>query len=120
MAQIKNKPEIKNIRSYLRRNMPAPETVLWQKLRGKSLGIKFRRQFSVENYILDFYAPALKLAIELDGESHFRKGAQQKDFLRDKKLRMHGIEVMRFTNLEVTSNLNGVCQKIIEKLPTPT
>lgn len=120
-SKIKNKKEIKTLRSYLRRNMPAPEVLLWEKLRRKSLGTKFRRQFSIDNYILDFYAPTVKLAIEIDGESHFsNKIAIEKDLTRDWGLKEHGIKVLRFTNLEVTSNLDGVCSKILEKLSTPS
>lgn len=98
--------------------MTAPELVLWQKIRNNQLGVKFRRQFSIANYILDFYAPSINLAIEIDGDSHYLdKQAVLKDKMRDKFLNGYGIKVLRFTNHEVMSNLEGVIQKIIEFLP---
>ncbi|MBI4127585.1 MAG: DUF559 domain-containing protein, partial [Parcubacteria group bacterium] len=98
--------------------MPAPELILWQKIRGNSLGVKFRRQFSVLNHILDFYAPATKLAIEIDGESHFENPkAILNDRIRDEQLEELGIKVLRFNNREVMENLEGVLIKIQENLP---
>jgi very-short-patch-repair endonuclease len=70
--QLNNKPILKNYRKGLRNNMTEAEIVLWKYLKGSQLdGKKFRRQHSFGNYILDFYCAPLKLAIELDGASHF-------------------------------------------------
>lgn len=103
------KLSLKTKRSYLRQNMPAPEIILWQKLRFKQLGIKFRRQHSIGYYILDFYAPSIKLGIEIDGESHFADEiARQKDKQRDLILFEKGIKVLRFLNPEIMNNLDGV------------
>jgi very-short-patch-repair endonuclease len=122
MIKIKNKKEYKKLRSILRNRMPCPEVAVWQKIRGGALGVKFRRQFSIENYILDFYSPAARLAIEIDGESHFHtKIAKVKDEIRDQNLiRVHGIRVLRFTNNEVMQNLDGVFNKIQDEISTPT
>ncbi|OGZ41121.1 MAG: hypothetical protein A3B04_01355 [Candidatus Portnoybacteria bacterium RIFCSPLOWO2_02_FULL_39_11] len=109
----RNKSDLKSVRSILRANMPLPEVILWQRIRGHKLGLKFRRQYSVENHILDFFAPAIKLGIEIDGDTHFRnKQAEEKDFLRDRFLKEQGIIVLRFTNNEVRCSLDSIIYKI--------
>lgn len=93
--------------------MSLPEVILWQQIRGNKLGLKFRRQYSVGNYILDFYSPAAKLDIEIDGDTHFRdEQTENKDFLRDEFLKKEGISILRFTNNEVRYNLDDVVCKI--------
>lgn len=78
-----NKINIKERRRVLRKNMPVAERLLWSRLRGKLIaGYKFRRQYSVESFVIDFYCPQAKLAIEVDGESHYRSGAEEYDRLR--------------------------------------
>ena len=84
MNRIYNRRELKTRRQTLRSQMPPAEALLWQQIRGKQLlGYKFRRQYSVGRYVLDFYCPALRLGIELDGDSHFQEGAAQGDQERD-------------------------------------
>jgi very-short-patch-repair endonuclease len=68
-------------------------------------------------YILDFYAPRSKLAIEVDGDSHFTADAMAYDQARPTDLQRFGIEVLRFTNLEIRENLDGVLARIDEVLP---
>ncbi len=115
------KLNLKINRSYLRQNMPAPEIILWQRLRSKQLGVKFRRQHSIGYYILDFYAPSIKLGIELDGESHFiDEIARQKDKQRDLFLSEKGIRVLRFLNPEVMKNLDRVLEKILNEIKNAT
>ena len=99
-------------RKALRRNATAAERLLWQHLKGKRLGVKFRRQYSVDVYILDFYAPRAKLAVEVDGDSHCRAAAVVYDAERTAHLKRFGIEVLRFTNLEVIENLEGVLHAV--------
>lgn len=118
--KIRNKKGLKILRAYFRRNMPEPESVLWKVLRHKSVGVKFRRQFSVQNYVLDFYSPEAKLAIEIDGDSHFNSQARIKDGDRDKELKKLGITTLRFTNAEVVKSLKGVFDRIQEKVSTPS
>lgn len=117
---MKNKPRLKNIRQYLRKNMPVYEKLLWQKIRNKQLGIKFRRQFSIENFIIDFYSPEFKLAIEIDGDSHFMdNNVMVKDKLRDKVLyEKYKIKVLRFTNSEIKESLEDCLYKILEETKT--
>ncbi|OGE80955.1 MAG: hypothetical protein A2826_00310 [Candidatus Doudnabacteria bacterium RIFCSPHIGHO2_01_FULL_43_23] len=112
--QIRNRKILKTIRSRLRRAMPAPEVIIWEKLRNRQTGVKFRRQFSVYNYVLDFYAPTIKLALEIDGDSHYRdSNARSNDKKKDRALSEIGIKVLRFTNYEIMTNLDGVCNVIL-------
>ncbi len=96
----------------LRDNMTPAEGLLWSALRNKQLlGLRFRRQHAVGNFILDFYCPACKLAIEVDGAVHDDR--QTEDALRTQKLEQHGYQVLRFRNEEILNNLNQVLQIII-------
>lgn len=104
-------------RKALREEMPVPEKILWSKLKGKQFfGFKFRRQYSVGPYIVDFYCAKAKLAIELDGDSHFSDEAQAYDTERDHYLKQAGLKILRFTNKEVRENLYGVLGRIKEEL----
>lgn len=68
-----NKKELKSRRQELRGNQTKAEQKLWEHLRNRQMeGIKFRRQFSIDNSVVDFYSPALKFAIEVDGDTHFK------------------------------------------------
>ncbi len=118
MQFTNNKPQLKKIRQKLRNDMPKSEKVFWQKIRGKQLGIKFRRQFSIENFILDFYSPEIKLGIEIDGDSHFISEASiLKDCDRDNILfKKYGIKVLRFTNIEVKENSEGCLEKLLREI----
>jgi very-short-patch-repair endonuclease len=110
--QIFNKPRYKQRRQDLRNNATAPEQKLWAVLRGKQMGVKFRRQHGIGHYIVDFYCPERKLVIELDGESHFTDDAQVYDQERDTYLQGLGLRVLRFTNAQVVENLEGVYETI--------
>jgi very-short-patch-repair endonuclease len=97
--EIYNKLESKNLRKYLRKNSTKAELLLWKQLRGKKLNdTKFKRQFGVDKYVLDFYCPEVKLAIELDGEPHTGKDAIEYDKIRTAFLNSIGIKVIRFKN----------------------
>ena len=101
----------------LRKNMPEPEVILWSKLKGKSLnGFKFRRQYSVGKFVIDFYCPKLKLAIEVDGNSHYTENAEDRDRERQYIIESFGISFLRVTNKEVYENIDGVMVKIIQCL----
>lgn len=113
-----NDKEQKLKRSTLRNNMPQPERILWYYLKGKNLKeYKFRRQYGIGNYILDFYCPELKLAIEIDGDSHFIDSmALMHDQRREQFLTKHKIHVIRFTNSDITRNIDVVMNNISEHL----
>lgn len=117
MKKIFNRKGEKALRQYLRNNMPEAERLLWAKLKGKQLGAyKFRRQNSINQYSLDFYCPKAKLAIEIDGDSHFDEEAEDSDRERQRVIESYGIRVLRFTNNEVYNNLEGVLETILEDL----
>jgi very-short-patch-repair endonuclease len=108
-----NKRSVKERRRALRKNMPLAEKLLWAKLRSKSVnGYKFRRQYSVEKYVIDFYCPQLKLAVEIDGESHFIEGAEDADRNRQSEIEQFGITFLRFTNIDIYENLDAVLSTI--------
>lgn len=104
--------------------MPLPEIILWTRLKGRQLGgYKFRRQHGVKNFIMDFYFPELKLAIEIDGDSHCTDDAMFYDQERQEIIQSYGIQFLRFTNKEICNNLEGVIETIgdrIKKITTPT
>jgi len=110
--KIFNIPTLTARRQALRNNATQPEQILWQRLRNQQLGVKFRRQHGIGNYIVDFYCPQCKLVIELDGESHFTTEAQIYDEIRDAYIRSLGLTILRFTNHDVTQNLEGVYEGI--------
>jgi very-short-patch-repair endonuclease len=95
----------------LRQNLTPAEEHLWEALRNKQLmGLRFRCQHPVGRFILDFYCPAGKLAIEVDGSIHDLQQAQ--DEARSREIESHGYEVLRFRNEEVLGNLTQVLTTI--------
>lgn len=116
MDDLMNKPEWRWMRRKLRHSLTPAEASLWRVLKGRQVyGLKFRRQHSVGPYILDFYCPELKLAIELDGESHAMR--EEYDERRtDYLFRMAGIMVLRFENRVVFENLEQIIAEIGEKM----
>lgn len=116
MNHIFNKTEYKPRRQALRNNMTEPVEKLWQILRGKQMGVKFRRQHGIGHYIADFYCPELKLVIEVDGDSHGSVDAQTYDAIRNDFMVSLGITTLRFTNDEVMNHLDGVHQHVTQYL----
>jgi very-short-patch-repair endonuclease len=97
----------------LRRNLTPAEQRLWAVLRGRRAGgLRFRCQHPVGPFVLDFFCPAAKLVIEVDGAIHERQRDQ--DQARTEHLEGYGYCVLRFTNREVMTNLNGVVERIIQ------
>ena len=100
--QIRNHPYLKPFRVKLRRRLTPAEATLWKTLKNSQLdGRKFRRQHSIGNYILDFFCPAERLGIELDGEVHNSDRAAEYDYKRKLYLADQGIKVLRFENRAV-------------------
>jgi very-short-patch-repair endonuclease len=117
---IRNNPKLKPRRRELRCNQTDTEKILWERLRNKRFyGIKFYRQYSMGMYIIDFYCPTMKLAIELDGGQHADDENREYDEERSDYLRANGIEVIRFWNNEVLQNIDGVLIKIAGKITPP-
>lgn len=101
--------------------MTSGEQRLWMKLRDRQLcGYKFRRQHGIGSYIVDFYCPALSLVIEVDGDTHYDEAGKQHDTTRDAFMEDCGIRVLRFTNKDIDDTLEGVLEKIIVTLQTPS
>jgi very-short-patch-repair endonuclease len=97
--RIKNLPSLRDYRKKLRRNSTSAEAELWKLLKGKKLdGRKFRRQYSIGNYILDFYCVSDRLAIELDGDRHGDYVIINRDEEREIYLQKLGIRILRFEN----------------------
>jgi very-short-patch-repair endonuclease len=110
-----NNIALKNVRQKLRNKMPAPEVVFWHRIQNKQINdLKFRRQYSIGNFVIDFYCVKSKLAIEIDGESHYSEESIENDKVRDLFLRSKGITVLRFTNDEIMRNIDGVLSAVQE------
>ncbi len=115
MTSYYNIEELKHLRRALR-NQPIPsEILMWSVLRGrKFMGYKFRRQYGIGRYIIDFYCPALQLAVEIDGASHTWPGAAERDHIRQQWIEKQGITVVRFLSSDVMKNLDGAVQRLEE------
>jgi very-short-patch-repair endonuclease len=97
----------------LRQAMTRAETLLWRYLKDNRVdGLGFRRQVPIRNYIADFVCFSAKLIVELDGESHDFEERQKADQARDAFFVSEGFRVLRFTNEQVMSNLEGVVEVI--------
>lgn len=101
----------------LRKNMTDAERKLWSVIRMKQInGLPFYRQKPIGNYIVDFYCPAAKLVIEVDGGQHYEEKNAGYDRRRDEFLKSQGLSVIRFANLDVLKNIDGVVQAISGKI----
>lgn len=96
--------------------MTSAEVILWSRLKNSQLGgMKFRRQESVNQYIIDFYCPSRKLAVEVDGDVHGYGTRIFSDMKRQKEIERLGIKVLRYTNTDVKENLDHVLQDISQE-----
>lgn len=101
--------------------MPGPEAKFWLALRElRKLGYHFRRQVQIGPYYIDFLCHGAKLAIEVDGDTHFLGSAPADDRRRDQRIAGDGFRVVRFTNHEVTTSLDGVLEAVLTALAAPT
>jgi len=80
------------------------------------VGVKFRRQFSIGSYILDFYSPEYMLGIEADGGQHYEDTIRQRDEIRTKELSKLGVKILRFSDRDILNNIDGVFEVIQETL----
>jgi imidazole glycerol-phosphate synthase subunit HisF len=105
-------PHVFDNARLLRKNLTHAEMLLWNYLRTKPNGYKFRRQHPLGIFIADFYCHRLKLVIELDGSIHHIKEVKEHDVYRQKLIEEDGINVIRFTNNEVQKTLEDVIKQI--------
>ncbi|NLO07083.1 MAG: endonuclease domain-containing protein [candidate division WS1 bacterium] len=97
-----------------RREATRSEERLWQELRGKRLGVRFRRQHPIGKFVIDFFCNERRLAVEIDGPVHEKQ--QGYDRYRDEWLAEQGIRVLRIPDEDVTENISGVLDRIREAL----
>ena len=108
-------PKLKQLAKGLRGNMTLGEVLLWQQLKGMNImGYDFDRQRPIDKYIVDFYCKEAKLAIEVDGSSHYSQLARMKDEHRQRQLESLGVRFLRFDDSDVRNDVGGVV-RIIKK-----
>ncbi|MBU2542671.1 endonuclease domain-containing protein [Patescibacteria group bacterium] len=110
-----NKKEFKYLRKSLRQDQTKAEQLIWAGLRKKRNGFKFRRQFQILNYIVDFYCNELRLIIEIDGYIHENDDHYNDDLIRQKELEKLGHKIIRYTNNQVYKQLESVWWDIKNK-----
>jgi len=104
-------PKLVPIAKQLRLNQTVTEKKMWQGFLRK-LPLRILRQRPIDNFIVDFYCSGLRLVIEIDGESHFTEQGKIYDEERTNILEGYGLQVVRFTNVEVLQNFEGVCYQL--------
>ncbi len=120
MPFLYNDSGFKQLRKLLRRNSTVSEKVLWAYVRQlRFQGFIFQRQYSVDRYVLDFYCPKVRLAIEVDGSQHYTSSGKKYDNERTTFLESLNIQVIRFTNAEVLENIDGVVETVLSFLLSP-
>ena len=107
--------QLKSNAQELRREMTKEEKHLWYDFL-RLLPIPVKRQKGIENYILDFYIPIAKLAIELDGSQHYSDEHREADKARDALLEGYGIKTLRYQNADIIKRFDDVCRDIINKI----
>ena len=119
MNNIHN-PKLTPNAKTLRKNMTKQERHLWYDFL-KSLPITIHRQKVIGDYIVDFYCASKKIVIELDGSQHYEAINKLMDVKRDNYFQSLGIKILRYSNLDVNSNFNGVCEDILKNItPHPS
>jgi very-short-patch-repair endonuclease len=106
MTKHYNKKSEQEKRRILRKNMTYCEKIVWLHLKKRQLGYRFLRQYSVDHFVIDFYCPELKLAVELDGDVHEIPEQKEYDTDRQKYLEKFGIKFIRIKNEEFLGNPN--------------
>ena len=103
--------------------MSLPEVLLWNKLRGKPMGMKFRNQHPIDSYVVDFYCATKRIAVEIDGIAHDMGDRPERDVKRDAKLRGLGVEVVRIPASDVLRDVEAAAESIVQycfAAPPPT
>ena len=119
MKVVNNISSLLERRRLLRNNPTKEEVILWSRLKNSQIGFKFRRQHSIGGYIVDFYCPQQRLVVEIDGPNHSTKPSIELDKIRTDYFNGLDIRVIRFTNFEVSTEIEMVLNKIKSELTTP-
>lgn len=115
-ARTLSYPLLKEDACQMRANPTEAENILWKYLRNKQIGYKFRRQQIIDNYIVDFVCLEKQLIIEVDGKYHNVTEQKEYDILREQYLSSQGYTVLRFTNEEITNNIDNTIYSIKKHL----
>lgn len=107
---------LKEKAKQLRQYPTEAETILWKGLRNKKSGFVFKRQYIIDEYIVDFICLARKLIVEVDGKYHSTGEQQELDSIREQRLKAMGFRILRFTNEEVLCGNDNVLTKIKQAL----
>jgi len=107
---------LKEFAKHNRNNQTDAESFLWQQIKGNALGVKFKRQHIIYDFIVDFVCLEKNLIIEVDGGYHYRSEQLEYDAYRTEDLERYGFHVIRFDNNDVLFNTNNVIKKIKEQL----
>ena len=108
-------PKLKQRATQMRKNMTRPEQIIWFKYL-KSLNIRILRQRPIDNFIVDFYIPSLKIVIEIDWDSHYTDNALVYDEERSIILKWFWLEIIRITNSDIMNNFEWVCIELDKNL----
>ena len=108
---MERNPKLKSLSQTLRKNQTKEEHLLWHNFL-KKYPLRFRRQYVIGNYIVDFYCHQARVVVELDGSQHYDVAQQEQDLQRTAYLENQGLTVLRFTNLEILRQFSSVCQAI--------
>ena len=111
-------PHNKNLKSFsrdLRKDMTPEERHLWYDFL-KYFPIVVKKQYVIDNFIVDFFIPSKKIAIEIDGSQHYEPKARVADQFRDAELARYGIKVLRYTNFDIQKRFEGVASDILKNV----
>jgi very-short-patch-repair endonuclease len=115
-----NHPKLKNRRQDLRLKSTLAEKILWERLRRSKTGYKFFRQYSIDAFVMDFYCPLQKLAIEIEGSIHKETKVLDYDKFRYRYLEAFGIRFLKFSNQQIYEKIGDVIESIKNNLRTPS
>ena len=111
--EIYNLKSTKEKKRLLRRNQTEAEKKVWDGLRNRRFqNLKFFRQYGIGHYIADFYCPEMRLVIEVDGDQHFLDEVIAYDGEREKFFSALNIKILRFTNMDILTNIENVMDRI--------
>ncbi|UZD38744.1 endonuclease domain-containing protein [Capnocytophaga ochracea] len=107
-------PKLREFARFLRNNSTLSEVLLWKQIKNKSLGVEFKRQVPILEYIVDFYCQELRLVIEVDGNTHDFRYVEDKT--RQKEIEKWGVTFIRFSNEEIKTNMFSVILSLESKI----